>query len=800
MVPRHANRASVVSPRPPIDAPTTTDNGLLAAPIIPAAPLLRYVPVPVRRWLPAATVLTVTVGMLLSFGTSPWDILRFAGYIFWGLMLPGTLVYRSLRRTAHSLVDDLAMGTAVGFVLELAAWAVFGALGLQRYLLIWPLLVVAVFAGVPALRRHCRRPAGLTAATVGWSWGVAGVALVMLLWLGQTALDTIPVPLGRPEWYYLDSTYLMSIAAEAKHQFPLHDPNLSSDALYYHYFAYAQMAVSSWISGVDLPVIYFRLALPLFTITSVVLLAVVGWRITRRPWVGVLAAALMFAASEFLPTPYILFGQINRAVVNISPSVPYAWLFSIPLIAVCADRIRRGGLAGGGYGRTGWVLLVLFAAASAGAKATILPIVLAGVALVIGVELVRRRLALAAIAVAVAIMFVLGLSLVVLFDGQSGGLALAPSQALESYVPAAQRSAIREAVLVAVALGGYALYMLARLAGIPVLAWLGWLKAGHRGQPYWSTESWLLLGATAAGVGGSLLLLGPTWSQFYFLRSAFPFAVVLSALGFAALVDRHRIPRRTVGWTVTAALVAGIAIIEVHYRTGIAVPGERIFVLAPIYWVGAITVAVGLIYGLVLLVVRRRWPDVHRGYAVVFTLATVLLMGVPNTGRETLYRATAPETPFEGGYYFELITPDGIATTDWIKENVPVDDVLATNGHCRAGDPNPRGDCTHLTSWLPAYAERRFVLTGWGYGIRSAADAAKVHAWPGTLPFSDTRKLEVNDGAIYAPTRAVLDELRDRYDANWIVVDRTVSPESPELAELIPLRFERGDYAVYELR
>jgi len=39
-----------------------------------------------------------------------------------GVVVPGTLVYRALRGPVHTLVEDIAMGAAVGLVLELAAW------------------------------------------------------------------------------------------------------------------------------------------------------------------------------------------------------------------------------------------------------------------------------------------------------------------------------------------------------------------------------------------------------------------------------------------------------------------------------------------------------------------------------------------------------------------------------------------------------------------------------------------------------------------------------------------------------
>src|SRR6185369_3423820 len=88
----------------------------------------------VLAWLPALTATAAIVGVLLATGTALSDIVRYGWYVGYGLTLPGTLVYRALRSRVHSLVDDLAFGTAVGFVLEIAAWSAYSVLGLQRLL------------------------------------------------------------------------------------------------------------------------------------------------------------------------------------------------------------------------------------------------------------------------------------------------------------------------------------------------------------------------------------------------------------------------------------------------------------------------------------------------------------------------------------------------------------------------------------------------------------------------------------------------------------------------------------------
>src|SRR5688572_29839774 len=127
------------------------------------------------RWAPALVALIGVVALTaLMGGVSALDLLRYLTYLGWGLLVPGVLVYRLLRRQPHTLVEDLALGTVVGLCLEIAAWWLFTALGVQRWLILWPLLVVVP---VLVLRRDILRPA-FKPVPVAWSWTVAAVTLL----------------------------------------------------------------------------------------------------------------------------------------------------------------------------------------------------------------------------------------------------------------------------------------------------------------------------------------------------------------------------------------------------------------------------------------------------------------------------------------------------------------------------------------------------------------------------------------------------------------------------------------------
>lgn len=108
-------------------------------------------PAAIWRWLPAAVGVVVFAAILLITGTSILDVLKYAAYVAFAVVMPGTLVYRALRRKPHTLIEDLALGAAVGLGLELMAWAVYSYLDLRSLIWTWPLIVAAVFVGVPQL-------------------------------------------------------------------------------------------------------------------------------------------------------------------------------------------------------------------------------------------------------------------------------------------------------------------------------------------------------------------------------------------------------------------------------------------------------------------------------------------------------------------------------------------------------------------------------------------------------------------------------------------------------------------------
>ena len=715
------------------------------------------------RWLPLTATLAYLVAVLVSADTAPVDLLRYAAYVVLALLLPGTLVYRSLRRIPHSLVDDLAMGLAVGLALELPAWALASVLDLRGVLWLWPLAVVVPFAVAPRLRRHWR-VSGYAPAPLGWSWTVAGVVAFFTTYLSSVFLRRNPIlPTGEGTRQYLDLAYQLSLAGEAKHQFPLHVPQVAGEPLDYHWFAHAHMASTSLIAGIDLPVVALRLAIPALSALAILLTAVVGWRITGKPFVGAVAAVLFFAVGEVNFTDPVTFPfgtQVTFAVWH-GMSMIYSWVLLLALIGVLA-RIVSSSSEWRDY-----VLAALLMLASSGAKASSLPVVAVAL-LVTAVALLfaGRRIPWAVVVAGLLAAAAQLAATAVLFRFKSYGLAVQPFFSFE------RLTAATPAVLVVVA---FLVNLELRTAGIVPLAWI------RRGRL--DAAQWFLLGGAVAGPVIYLALESPSDNNQYFTRAGFTFAVLLSAWGYALVLEQARLSR-----AATVALAVGSAafvVLLVGLQFVFAGPAPPADPLLPLLEWTLLLASVGLVFAAIWGALRPRYRAAVRGRGGVVALTAVLLVGAPGL---VMDMRTSERSPNGGAYATVALPRSRVDAARWVRDHSAPGDVLATNVHCLATGPN--GYCDPRSFWLSAYAERRVLIEGWAFAPR----VSETSDWT----FWDPDLLRRNDAAFTAPTPAGLAFLRDR-GVKWLVVDRRVGQESPELAALATLHYDNGRLAVYEL-
>ncbi|MBT2448976.1 hypothetical protein J7F03_18115 [Streptomyces sp. ISL-43] len=764
------------------------------------------------RFLPGIAAYLVLAALLLLADTSASDVARYTGYALWGVVLPGTLVFRALRRRPHTLVEDLAYGAVTGLALELAAWFVLVSLGAQSVATAWPLAVVVPFLAVPGLRRHwC--PRGYARTSLGWSWSVSGLVMLTGAYFYQDSLSKYPV-LSDSETsrIFADLPYLLSLAANAKQHVPLTLPQASGEPLHYHWFSFAHMAMSSMVGHIDLPVIQTRLMVPALAALAVVLTAVVARRLTGRAWAGPPAVVLLFVVTEFTAIypnnvdTWTLGAPSVRLMYWSSLSYTYSQPLLIALMGAVGEALRRLRGAGDGdgtgnaapaFGRGLFVLVALFALASSAAKASTLPVTIAGLALAgLVVLIATRRIPWTVVGLGAILASAQLFATAVIFKFETYGLQIVPLGNLAPFWadPDHKRSAPLQALLIVSALFAFVLYHHLKLVGmIPLI-----LRRRSKLDPL----QWFLLGSAVAGPCAYLLIGG--YNSSYFTMAALPFGAVLSAWGCCEAFERAALPRRA-QVALAVGTVAFVALLTyVIYRYSAAWQAyvlrefsdgdahKTYYLLLPSVLAGAALAAIALVCGLLWWAGGRVLPAL-RGRGAVVLMTAVLATGAPGVFHDALQ---ARKHTWMGSW---TLPASQVDAARWVRAHSDPGDVLVTNSHgWELNDAHGPGFENTRSWWLGAYSERSVLIEGWAYAPRMMAlTRGDGIGYDG--PFWDQALFKLNEDAVYRPTQAILRRLHDEYRVRYVVVLRTAGAESPRLGELAQKEFDNKQVAVYRI-
>ncbi|MBO2452169.1 hypothetical protein J4573_34125 [Actinomadura barringtoniae] len=741
----------------------------------------------------------------------------FSGYVLLGITGPGLLWWRVLWRSERRfLAEELAAGTALGYVMEVFSYIPSRALGLPLLVLVWPIGSIAAFLVIPSLRRWWRGPGPGGRMPLWTAWALAALFCYVaafsaashfrfhgIAWPGIAS----PTP---------DIPWQLSMAGEVKHHIPATFPQVLGEPLLYHWFAYADMAATSWVTGIELQTLLVRLSpLPMLAVYTVLIVALAR-RVTGRWWTGPLAAALCF----FTMTPQL--SALPQAagwtdVVSSGTVLNYVWwsptqtfgaMLCLPLVLVLTQVLC-------GQARSSlWLLLCLLLAAETAAKGTFLPLLLAGLLLTVGVHgVVRRRLHRAAAASAGLTAAALCFAQLVLFRGETQGIRWAPLHTVKR-MEVAVPEAIRMLPLsqhTPVFAGAAAVFML-------VVGWfcmcagaLGLLRERTR-----LLDPMILLfaGMGAAAMAVMLVSGHPFLSQIYFLQSARPYLGILAAAGFAAVVpratSRPALGAVRIGLPLVAAALAGVVIVCLaRWWDGSVTPsgdGWDARALARLTPYGLL--GMGVLVVVVLLLLARRWAVPLRGLSTALTLA--VLTGIALSSVKDQVVAPFEETLDQGwgattgwptttgsGREAHDVPAGAMRAGRWLRGHSDPSEVVAANVHCRASKARY---CDPRHFWISAYTERRVLVEGWGY-LPSANARAALYGEPQgfRVPFEDQARLAANDAAFSMPSKRALDGLRSKYGVHWLFVDERFNRPGRALGLYAVPRFRAGDCAVYEV-
>jgi len=706
-------------------------------------------------WQRLASFLPALLGVfggwvaLLSAGTPPSAVLAYSLYFGGAVVLPGMLLYRGVAGFSDSLLADVAWGAVTGLMLELVGWAVFTALGVNRYLWLWPTLVVLTFLLVPSLRSLWRRPyrSGRTSGVVAWATSLSSLLGFVYLAATYYRINRLPPSGGA---YFVDLPWHLGVAFEATRSVALTIPEASAEGfLPYHWFADAHFAAASLISGVDLPTVVVRTGLFPLVFVMVATTACLAVKITRRPGVGALAAVLVVATTSGAEYWVRLYKM--RVLFPESPTAIYAVGISCLVMAVLVDLSGRKSLS-----RPRLALFVVALFAAVGSKPSVLLVLGPAVGLVLGLELVRRRRLNRPLMWALALMVVAVVVSIPLFASPNGStIRLSLRQVV------AWRGIVGTPLVVLVLTALVKGYLPALTAAFALCS------RRLRSDP----AAQMLGAATLVGFVEAWAIDHPGLSQLFFWTTALPFAEILSAWGLAVALDAVVARRRKV---LAFAGVSG-AILLVSMVSVRAVTGRTSGVL--LGWI-ALAGAV-----LVIMLVGHLLRIPFRGRILMAALGSIAVSIPANL-------IILPSQPGPGKSNPHLLAQSQAA--QWIVKNTPVGDELATNSHCLS---RTQPHCDARSFWLSGFGGRRVLLGG--YGVSPAALSLAYPAWQ--QPYHNQDLYRLNDGAFKAPNVKALQRLYDHYDVRWLVGDSYAGPVSPLLNGLADREYANKWIRVYEL-
>lgn len=755
---------------------------------------------PVVRASPAAVVVVAMVLVAHQGGVSFADIGVYALRVVLAVLLPGVVLARLVRSGRRTGVEDLAVGFAVGTLVQLPVWWLFLELGMTYWA--WPLIVVAVVAVWPAARRRILSTE-LEPTPLAWSASVAAICLVALAWLRGDFLRWSPPEPGTVHNYYGDLLFHLSVAAEAKHSVPPTLPQVSGDPLYYHWFAHLDIGLASRMTGVELATVLFQLWMPVVLLAGIVIVAACGSRISGRLWVGPLAAVMIYATGEIVMASWTArpFAPMTQFFSWASPTQTFAVILAIPAAGVIIDHVRSHE----GADRQLWLLGVPLFIGLGLAKSAELPVLMGGAGILFVVALLRRERTLAtrALIAGAALTAAFVASYLFFYGRQGGGLSLDPLFVMRQYArvyvdvgmdPFPGANTTTTVLAVTAVTGIWLVSVLGRTFGVALMV------------PRWrSADPGLILlgGSLLAGIGAYLMLFHPGGSQVYFMISAFPLGTIASAWAICELAPTLRWRTATVLGTLTVA--AGVLAHAVKDVVGTTRPTEGfsdqvLFLARPVIIVALIAAA--LTAGVWLAHRGGRLPQIS---AVTVVTAVILGAGLTTTIQYTLSepegtsvaKLRADDTETLAG-----VTGEGVEAARWLRDRTTHDDVIATNRHCFLGQTfpgsGPQTDCDIVSFWISAWSERRVLIEGWGFGNKAVEAEIENGLAYKRQPFWDQELLAANDGFFADPTDEGAEALCDA-GATYAFLDRRYQPDLPSLEPVAAQVYANEQAEVYEL-
>jgi hypothetical protein len=708
-------------------------------------------------------VVVALLALQIGYGADLGDALLYMAYQFGFIVLPGWLAYRALSSRPGGAIRQLAIGWALGYVLEILAFMLTAAIGARGLLIAYPVVVAAV-AIVWISRR--RKPFVLNAEppqSSRFTWLVATVCLVAVGYVGLTFFSETPLPGDESVRYFPDHSWAISIAAEARHHWPIEDPSVAGEPFPYHYFVHVHLAAASQVTGVDLPLMYFRLFLLPLIVLLVLALVAAGQSLARSAQAGLIAAGLALLIGQLQMDlsssvdARVAFLGVFFTYMTASPTFLFGLVMFVPLITLIGERLAdREGMGHPGV----WLLITLLAIGASNAKVVVLPLVAGGLVLFMGWSyLARRSVSRAAFWSLGVTLLVLGAVYLLQYRGHSSGMGVEHSFRFFIDMPVVSqvRSGLadvlpefpgRDDLLIvgSIPFGVWGL-LGASLVG---LVWI-FRSQGLRLQ---ATQAWLL-SLFAAGLVAVLALTSPAGNDHFFFFTGLVAGCVLAGQGlWSAWEGRPRLSERA--WRIAAVgaswvLVVVAIMIAPDALDLFAGPNAEAHTL--LFWYGGLLLSLLALYFL-----SRRWLGPARWPAVALVCGGVILVGAVDIPAQNVRPALAASVPSQA----DAMSAELYGALTWIRDETSAESVIAVN--------DQQSEIGPYEFDFGAFSERRVFLAGWGYsGDRSQRHPLRLAGDPTSNPYPE--RLALNQSVFQRPDPNTLGLLREEFDVRYLVVD-----------------------------
>lgn len=618
--------------------------------------------------------------------------------------------------------------------------------------------------------------------------------------LGMVALayfepNPLPDQVGRVA-YGLDHVWNLSLAGEVKHHWPVTDPSVSGTALPYHLFASVDLAAISQVTGLDLAVVFFRLSLVPLLLVFIVELAWAGVVVSRRAWAGPVAAALVLFAGEIDIAPQIgrSFGnELTDTVLGLSPSFLLGAVFFVPALVLLYEGCQAMSV-NGDWRR--WMIVGLLFCGCAGAKATILPLVIVALGLYVAWRWLtsRERATHSLIALALAIVLYLGAYIVIYGAAGSYGLDLhVPGAVRQMFTIEHVAGLIHGQPLLAIPFWAAAIPV--GLAGAYAAPLIGAVWSfGMRGAAV-APGHLLLVAVFIAGLGPFLLFTHFGLSQVFFAQYGLIAGCLLAAdglclLGSALAPQLHGArprPARLLPWLVASLVVAAILLAVLR-------PSADYYSSDYYSYIHLALAAAAATFALMAWRSRRESRT-----STLYPLSVLLTLAALNTPLDVLApairRAARNEPPY--GTTGHGLTPGLLQGLHWLRARTRSDDVVAVSNYSSRSIDQGFGQRVPDDYYYSAFAERRVFLEGWVYAQR-AFKLGEQQVFAGIKrPFP--KRMALNEAVFRHANPRALRTLADHYHVRYLLVDNPHRRATHQLHTIAHPAYHNSDVTIYKV-